>query len=104
MLKEWVQILALLDVFWDVGSCLGAFGQCQEHSVIFTPQPEDDGDNKISQAQIAKVAPVKHWTSLVTTVGWHVKRTQKGISPIRPIVLVTTDVSLDNGKVLVLQS
>ena len=53
---------------------------------------------------MAKFTSKKAWDSSVTTMGWHVKRTQKGISPVRPIVLLTTNVTLESGKVLVLQN
>lgn len=75
----------------------------QEHSVIFAPQPEDKGVS-LSQAHVAKLGQVAAWKSAVTAISWHLKSSQKGLQPVRPVVIWTQDVTLQPGKILVLQN
>jgi hypothetical protein len=75
----------------------------QEHSVIFAPQPEAKGVS-LSQAHVAKLGQVAAWKSAVTAIAWHLKSSQKGLQPVRPVVIWTQDVTLQPGKILVLQN
>ena len=64
----------------------------------------EDKETKLTQAQIAKQTQVNHWNSSVTSLAWHMKPSQKGLQPIRPVVVVTHDINLEPGKILVLQN
>lgn len=82
------------------------FNNCswpQEHSVVFSPQPEDKGTT-IGQAHVAKQSQVSTGKSAVTSTAWHLKQSQKGLQPVRPVVVWTQDVTLEPGKALVLQT
>lgn len=71
--------------------------------MIFKPMPEDK-ETKLGQSHAAKLVDLQHWSSTVSTVGWHLKHAQKGLQPLRPIVIFSVDVTLETGKALILQN
>ena len=75
----------------------------QENDVIFTALAED-ASVKWTQSQCAKrLTPALKWNTAVCQVGWQLKWSLNGMQPQRPVVLMSQDVTLDNGKVLLLQ-
>ena len=77
---------------------------CQEHRLAFTIADEDSG-LKWSQSQVAKkLTPPLHWNTAATSIGWQMKWSLNGMTPQRPVVLVSNQIDLDTDKVFVLKS
>lgn len=70
--------------------------------MVFMHQPDDTGVS-ITQSQVGKFGPFAGWKSSVTVIAWVLRRSQKGLQPVRPVVVWAQDVTLQPGKVLVLQ-
>lgn len=88
---------------------LGAFTIHQDHLVIFQPGAQqldaNDGEHvqdhrKPTQGFAASLIPQQRWSTHATDVIWSVKWAVNGLTPVRPLVLMTVDVTLPPGKAL----
>ena len=66
-------------------------------------QPIDEEINKWTQSQAAKkLSPPEKWNSTVSRVAWQMKWSINGLQPQRPVVVLVQDVTLEPGKILLL--
>ena len=86
---------------------LGAFSLTQEHDVYFHPVGhalDADGDaqdsRKPNQNFAACLIPHKLWETYTTAVEWAAKWAVNGLTPMRPVVVMTRDVELAPGRAL----
>ena len=76
-----------------------------DHIVVYTlqelPTKISDEKKSIQQAHVASTLPTKCWeSSPYTGIIWSTKFMAKGLSPVRPSVLVTRAFSLPSGQAL----
>ena len=76
-----------------------------DHTVVYTlqelPAKISDEKKSIQQAHVASTLPTKCWeSSPYTGIIWSAKFMAKGLSPVRPSVLVTRAFSLPSGQAL----
>ena len=76
-----------------------------DHVVVYTlqelPTKISDEKKSIQQAHVASTLPTKCWeSSPYTGIIWSTKFMAKGLSPVRPSVLVTRAFSLPSGQAL----
>ena len=84
----------------------GSFSVTQDHNVFFAPESagvnaDDSGDEKLQQS-IGALVPRKAWDSHCLSIIWAVKWTANGLSPVRPVVVLTKDVSLMPARTLLM--
>ena len=72
------------------------------NDLIFAPRLEEE---KAGQTTCAKlVAPVMKWESAWTGFAWHMKQTQTGLQPQRPVIVTTKSVEIKPGMTLMVDS
>ena len=84
----------------------GSFSVSLDHKVFFAPDSagvsaEDNGEEKLQQT-IGSLVPRKAWDSHCLSIIWAVKWTANGLSPVRPVVVLTKDVSLLPARTLLM--
>ena len=76
--------------------------QLEVNDLIFAPRLEEE---KAGQTTCAKlVAPVMKWESAWTGFAWHMKQTQTGLQPQRPVIVTTKSVEIKPGMTLMVDS
>ena len=79
-------------IFWSNGTL-------EVNDLIFAPHLDED---KAGQTTCAKlVAPAMKWESAWTGFAWHIKQTQTGLQPQRPVIVATKSVEIKPGMTLV---
>ncbi|CAL1139722.1 unnamed protein product [Cladocopium goreaui] len=72
------------------------------NDLIFAPRLDED---KAGQTTCAKlVAPAMKWESAWTGFAWHIKQTQTGLQPQRPVIVATKSVEIKPGMTLVVDT
>lgn len=97
ILSGYVLSRVSLVIILDCGPTYYLIPDWQEHDVICTMVTEDT-TVKLTQSQIAKtVNPPTAWVGEATVIAWQMKNSLTGIQPVRPVVMVTQDVTIPNG-------
>ena len=89
--------IAYHDMQADDGNEPGAFSLIFKHRVFFVPSAVADGpneDDKINQMSVAGGFPVDRWSSELVSVLWATKWAVNGLTPVRPLVILNSEVSL----------
>ena len=96
----------------DVSSGMaGSFSLTVDHEVYFAPDSavvEEEGGADAEDATgnlqqtVGALVPKDTWTSHCTAIQWAVKWTVNGLSPVRPLVMLTTDLTLMPGRSVLL--
>ena len=72
------------------------------NDLIFAPRLEEE---KAGQTTCAKlVASVMKWESAWTGIAWHMKQTQTGLQPQRPVIVTTKSVEIGPGMTLMVDT
>ena len=70
--------------------------------MICSMVPEDTS-SKLTQSQVAKtVNPPTVWTGEATVIAWQLKNSLSGIQPVRPVVMISQDVTIPTGHYFIL--
>ena len=60
---------------------------------------EDDGaGGKVTVTNLGKCCELSLWKTKFSDIVWHVRWTAKGLMPIKPSVVFTTDLVVPSGK------
>lgn len=82
---------------------VGAFSLKPIHQVYFLPaaaSADESAQPGLTQAMVANAIPNKFWVGHTTDIVWATKWAINGLTPVRPMVLVTKLASIPAGKVL----
>ena len=89
---------------------MGKFSCEQKHSIWFVPAEEEQkkkngaaDSQKLLQMSVGSRMPLTVWPSHCCSIVWVVKWGILGLTPVRPIVCMTTEANIPAGRALALQ-
>ena len=81
---------------------LGAFKLNRFHDVCFLPMEPtaDPTGESIAQNTVGSLVPRSSWSTPFTSIVWSTKWAINGLTPVRPLVMLTTQLVLPPNKTL----
>ena len=80
---------------------VGSFSLTRKHNVYFLPEP--GSAEKPSQMSVATMIPKEKWTGAdYCDIVWATKWAVNGLTPVRPIVLMTAAANIGTGRTLLI--